>query len=40
MSRPMLSTLSGGFRGVAVSIKPVRLFIWGILAVLLVTLGS
>lgn len=40
MSRPMLLTLSGGFGGVTVSIKPVRLFIWGILAMLLVTLGS
>jgi len=40
MSRPKFLTLSGGFRYVTFSIKPVRLFIWGILAMLLVTLTS
>jgi inosine-uridine nucleoside N-ribohydrolase len=40
MSRPIFLTQSGEFRRVAVSIKPVRLFIWGILAMLLVISGS
>jgi inosine-uridine nucleoside N-ribohydrolase len=40
MRRPKIVTVGRGFRGVTVSIKPVRLFIWGILAMLLVTLSS
>ncbi len=40
MSRPKLLTVDGGFRAVTVSIKPVRLFIWGILAMILVTSSS